>query len=285
MEELATEGRPTRNLSCTQLLLDQLGWVRVIEAIDTQFVCLFEEQHDAALRTIHTGEKLVRVSILQFAFESPMQGDERTSAGLSENHREPLIPFPVRLSRLFADEVCIQIVEAANQREISVPQFYAEFGGKSVNHIRRRFRKLEDIGWLKRVGRKGVGKRRSAVEYFYRATGPVIADDNGPWANVPDSLGETDGWKTFEELSALVKEALKAGTFDAREDRYLAWSLLLLDQQGLKKVTAVIQALRAFVLKEQERAKIRIKKSGEKPIVTTVALAAFESLKESVREP
>jgi hypothetical protein len=93
------------------------------------------------------------------------------------------------------------------------------------------------------------------------------------------------GWKTFEDLFIQVKDAMVAGTFDAREDRYLAWSLLRLDQKGWEKVTAGNQTLLAFALSEQERAKARMKKSGEKPVAMTVALGAFESPPESVKEP
>ena len=286
METLALETRPAPNLASTQLLLDQLGWERVIEAVDAQFVCIFEEQDDALLRIVKSGEKPMRASVLQFAFESPMSRNKRVAPSLVAIQREPPIPFPVRLSKVFADELCMKIVTVANQRDISVLQFHAEFGeGHSARQVRRGFEKLEQICWLKRVGQKTGGRRRATTEYLYRAAGPVIADDNGPWANVPDSLSETESWKTFEQLSSHVKEAMKAGTFDAREDRYLAWSLLRLDRQGLRKVIAAIKALWAFVLEEQECAKIRLKKSGENPIMVTVALAAFESPLELVKEP
>ncbi|HEX6689389.1 MAG TPA: hypothetical protein VF085_12115 [Solirubrobacterales bacterium] len=286
MAALAAEGRATRNLTSGQLLLDQLGWKRVIEAVDTQFVSLYEEQDDAALRISHSKEKPIRVSVLQFAFESPTSSEERIGPELVESEEETLTPFPVRLSKVFADELSIKILTVANQRDISVEQFCAEFGGPSIRprHVRRRFAKLEQNRWMERVHARLGSKRRSTREYFYRATGPVITDDV-PQADVPDSLRETDSWKTFEQLSVHVKEALKAGTFDAREDRYLAWSLLLLDQQGLERVAADIEALRAFVLEEQKRAKARLRKTGEKPITTTVALGAFESPVGSIKEP
>jgi hypothetical protein len=285
MEVLALEVRSACNLTVAQLQLDQLGWDQVIEAVDAQFVGLFDEQDDAKLRIFHSGEESIRVGILQFAFEAPVPGAERAGPRLVESDKEPLVPFPVRLSKIFADEVCVQIIAEANLREISATQFHAEFGGGSVNSIRQRFKLLQKISWLKKVSQKSGGRRRGATENFYRATGPAIADDNGPWINVPDSLRQTDSWKAFEKLSAQVKEAMVSGTFDAREDRYLAWSLLRLDRRGWEKVTAGNQALLAFVLSEQERAKARMKQSGERPIAMTVAVGAFESPPESVKEP
>lgn len=285
MEGLALAGSPTDNLTCTPLSLDRLGWERTIEAVDAQFVSLFEEQEDARLRIAVSGEAPLRVSVLQFVFESPMPGDGRAGPSLVESRKEPLVPFPVRLSKVFADEVCMEIVEETNRGKISATQFHERCGGDSVGGISRRFKLLEEIGWLKKVGEKSGGRRRGATEKFYRATGPVIRDDQGPWADVPDALAQTDSWRTFERLSTQVKEAMKAGTFDARPDRYLAWSLLRLDRQGWEKVTADVQALFALVLEEQGRARARLEESDEKPIATTIALGAIESPMEAGREP
>jgi hypothetical protein len=78
---------------------------------------------------------------------------------------------------------------------------------------------------------------------------------------------------------------MEAGTLDARPDRHLTWSFLRLDQLGWEKVITAIDALFAYIFKEQESAKLRIANSGEKPITMTVALAAFESPKESSKAP
>lgn len=282
IEGMAGEAGSTGDLSCVVLQLDQLGWKRVIDAVDIQFVSLYEEQKNAKLRISESGKEPIRASVFQFAFESPIRGERRNGPVLAKISKEPPVPFPVRLSKVFADEVCLGIVEETNEREMSAAQFRREFGG-SYETINRQFKKLKEYGWLKQV-RKRRG-RGAAVEYFYKATGPVIRDDSGPWTGVSDSFKDMGEWKTFERLSGQVKEAMQAGTFDAREDRYLAWSLLCLDRQGWKKVTTTLHALRAFVVKEQGRAKVRMKKTGEQPIAVTVSLGAFESPSESAKEP
>jgi hypothetical protein len=275
---------PTRNLTFTTLQLDQLGWERVIDALSAQFVQLFEGQTDAGLRIQHSGEQPIRASVVQIGFESPTRGVERVGPDLVEI-REPLIPFPVRLSKVFADEVCMQIIEETNLREMSPKQFYEELGGDSAEGIWRRFKKLAEIGWLKQVNRKTGGSRRGASETFYRAAGPVIfGSHTGPWANVSDSLRETNGWKNFEQLSDKVKKAMQVGTFDARDDSVLAWSIIQLDQQGWDMVATELDALLTLVCEEHDHAQARIKESGEKPVVMTVALGAFESPKELEKE-
>lgn len=284
MEASNVEARQGRNLTCTQLSVDQLGWKRVSEAVAAEFVSLFEEQEDARRRAFYLGEELFRADVFQIAFETPMHAGKRLGPGLVESRREPLIPFSERLAPVFADDVCMQIVAESNRREISVAQFHREFGGDSRRTLYRRFHRLEEIGWLEKVHQKKGGARRGATEYFYRATGPAITD-SGPWANAPESLSGTDNWKVFEQLSARVKEAMKAGTFDARMDRCQAWSLLQLDRQGWEKVIAGLDALRTYILEEQARAKDCMKKSGEKQVTMIVALGAFEAPGDSDKAP
>jgi DNA-binding transcriptional ArsR family regulator len=282
MQEGTLDARADSHLSWTPLLLDETGWDRVVAAIDALFESLFEEQAEAKLRLFHSGERPILATAAMAVFESPPRppraADERMESGLVESG-DSLIPFPLRLSKVFADELCLQIVAETNLREMSARQFHDEFGGTSVDGIRRRFKVLAETGWLKKVGEKTGGRRRGAVEHFYRATGPAIFD-NETWADVPDSLKATYSWRTFEQLSAQVKEAIQAGTFEARTDNHLSWSLLRLDQQGWENVAAAVDALFASVFAEQESAKLRIASSGEMPITTTVALAAFESPKD-----
>ncbi len=282
MEASTFDARADRHLTSTQIKLDGRGWDRAIEAVSEEFVSQFEEQEDARRRVSHSPDKLFRASSVLMLFESP--GGSPTAPLLVENHKEPPVPLPLRLSKVFADPVCIQIIQEANQREISAPMFAAEFGG-DIYAIRRRFKKLAQIGWLRAVGRRTGGKRRAAVEVFYKATGPAILKEDRLWVNAPDSLRETSGWTIFERLTEQVKEAMVAGTFDGREDRVLAWSILALDHQGWRKVTTSIEVLLTFLLKEQERAKVRLRKSGEKPILVTIALGAFESPLEAIKEP
>lgn len=275
------DARPDRHLSWTPLLLDQAGWDRVIPAVDALFAALFEEQDDAKLRIFNSGEKPILATVGLAAFESPMRGDRRVGPSLVEG-KDTMVPFPLRLSKVFADELCLKIVAELNLREMSVTQFHREFGGASVGGIRRRFRMLETIYWLKQVNEETGGKRRGATEKFYRATGPAIFD-NGTWAGVPDAIKMTHSWTTFEQLSEQVKEAMSAGTFDSRDDRHLTWSLLRLDQRGWEKMIAAVDALFALILNEADRAEARMARSGEKPVRMTVALTAFESPKDSAK--
>ena len=272
------------DLTGESVSLDGIGWKNVTDAVREHFDRIFEEQKAATLRLARSGEEAIRASIVHVAFELAAGADAATPH-LVEGREEPIVSLPVRLSKVLPDELCMRIVREANSRDISATQFHAEVGGDTVAAIRRRFKKLAKESLLTEVDARTGGRRRGATEKFYRATGPAIfAVRNGPWADVPESVDSTATWRRFESLAAEIKEAMRRGIFDAREDSCLAWSLLQLDQQGWEAVTEDLEALRRFADGEQERAAMRMAKSGERATEMVVALAAFQSPKESERE-
>jgi DNA-binding HxlR family transcriptional regulator len=283
MEAGTFDARANRHLSWTPLLLDQLGWDRVIAAINALFESLYEEQEDAKLRIYKTGEEPILVTVGLAGFESPTRGSTQIAPCLVEGE-ETLAPFSWRLSRVFAEELCLKIVAELNLREMSVTQFHREFGGASVGTIRRRFNMLTEAGWLRRVHDEKGGKRRGATEYFYRATGPAVFDDE-TWAGVPNAIKMAHSWKTFNQLSERVKEAMIAGTLNSRDDQHLTWSLFLLDQDGWDTAMTAIASLFTFILIEKDRAEDRLIDSGEEPIGMTAAIIGFESPKNSTKMP
>jgi len=275
--------RSDRLFNELQLLVDEHGWGKIQEKIGVLFAWLLEEQEDAKLRMFHSGEQPLLVTTVQVAFEAAAGEETEALARLAKSKEELDVSFPERMAKVFADELCLQIIGEANLRTVSSTGFHAEFGG-SVHQIHRRFKTLEQLGWLKKVDMKTGGRRRGAREYFYRATAPAIVDSPA-WAELPASGGAARSVATYMRLSEQVRDAMRAGTFDARDDHSFAWSLLQLDEQGWKNAVAKTNALLAFVYEEQERAAERMAESGEAPIPMTVALAVFESPKDTKKHP
>jgi hypothetical protein len=283
------QARSDRRLTGTRVLLDREGWTRVADAVTEEFAAHFEEQEDARRRAKRSREELFRAGALLMGFELPIKDGVQGGPELVEE-QEGMIPFPVRVSKVFEDEVCLQIMDEANRRGfISVPMIYEQYGkqfGLTKSTISRRFKKLAKYRWLKQVDEKTGGRRRGATELFYCATGPAVygEDKEGPWAEVPDDLAETDDWRTFEQLSDWFKAALVAGTVTRHDETCLAWTILSLDQKGWERVVASLERLHAFVLKEYERAEARLAKSGEEPMAMVVAIGLFET-PEPVKDP
>jgi hypothetical protein len=289
MEALTFQARPDRRLTGTRVLLDQEGWTRVAGAVSREFAEQYEEQEDARRRSDRTGAELFRIGSLLLAFELPIRDGFQFGPSLVAS-KELMVPFPVRVSKVFEDEVCMQIMDEANRGEVSIPMFYRKYGkrfGLQKCMIRSRFAKLVRYGWLKVVRYESGGKRRGGTEKFYAATGPALYDEDrkGPWAKVPDVLAKTDDWKTFAQLSDLFKAATAAGTVTRQDETCLAWSILHLDQEGWEKVLASLERLHTFVLREQELAEVRLRKSGgDGAIAMVAALGAFET-PEPIKEP
>lgn len=190
----------------------------------------------------------------------------------------------LRLSKVFADPLRMKILAELNNREMSPKQFFVEFGGGSISRVSRAFDVLVEYGWLEQVRTETGGKRRGAVEHFYRATESAVFDDD-LWPDVPESMKTLVSWSIFETLNERVKDAMKARTLDARQDRHFSWMSLRLDLQGWKNVIAKVNALFHWLYKEQEEANLRMAETGEEPIPMTVALAAFESPKDTEKHP
>jgi hypothetical protein len=197
------------------------------------------------------------------------------------------LPYTLRLAKVFADPLRMKILAECNMRELSPKAFFEEFGDDSENTLSRIYRAFEvliEYDWLYRVRTETGGRRRGAVEHFYRATGVAVFDET-TWPDVPASLKAVVSWNILKTFSKQVKEAMEAGTMDAREDRHFTWSPLRLDRQGWETVIAWLDAIFYFLSEEQEDANARMAETGEEPIPMTVALAAFESPKDATRAP
>jgi hypothetical protein len=193
-------------------------------------------------------------------------------------------PLMLRLAKVFVDPLRMKIMAECSMREMSPKEFHEEFGGGSLSRVSRAFELLAEYDWLHQTRTETGGRRRGAVEHFYRATDSAMFDES-TWPDVPPVLKNTFTWRAFETFAAQVTEAMEAGTIDAREDRHFTWTPLRLDQEGWETVIARIDALFYFLSEAQEEANARMAESGEEPIPMTVALAAFESPKDRPKEP
>ncbi len=194
------------------------------------------------------------------------------------------LPMMLRLSKVFADPLRMKILSECSMREISPKGFFAEFGGGSLSRVSRAFEVLVEYDWLTQTRTETGGKRRGAVEHFYEATEHAVLDEQ-IWSEVPDSMKTLYSWRILETFTQQVKEAIAAGTMDARVDRHFTWMPLRLDQQGWDTVMAWLYAIFHFLYEEQEDANARMAETDEEPIPMTVALAAFESPRNTTNIP
>lgn len=270
IERALRNGRSGCELTCVQLVLDGLGWSRVMAQLRSGFEAIFEEQLDAKFRAASGNGQLAPFGLLQFGFESPCNGNT-PAFGLVEAP-EPLVPFPERMAPVFADDLLMEVLNQLSKQEMGIKRFHREFASDvSEGAVRHRFKRLKELGWIAIVKRV---KKRGTREHIYRATRPAVG--GGPWDSVPPEIAETPAWREFMRMWDLVKAAIVAGTFDLRVDRHASWSLVHLDEPGRRNVCVAMEERAAHILDEQRQAKTRIE-AGSEPLSMVVALAALES--------
>lgn len=196
----------------------------------------------------------------------------------------PDVAYTMRVAKVFVEPLRLKIVMELNIREMSPKQFFQEFGGGSITRVSRHFDVLAEFGWIQLVRTESGGRRRGAIEHFYRATQPAVFD-NETWSPLPESMKAMISAGIFEEFGERVKKAIEAGTIDARDDRHFSWAPLLVDQQGWDNILARVDGLFHFLFEEQREANLRMAESGEEPIPMTVALASFESPRDTTKAP
>ena len=165
------------------------------------------------------------------------------------------------------------VLDKLNHEAMSVKSFHQQFAGEEAEWVvRHRFTRLKDLAWAAVVDKI---PRRAVHEDIYRATRPAILDMD-PWSDVPEQILETETWSTFRRFSALVEEAVTAGSFDVRDNRHLTWSIVSVDQEGWDAIVGEMEDMQALLRDVEASAKKRID-AGARPLTMTVALAALEA--------
>ena len=235
--------RPDRHLSWTPILLDQIGWKRLIAKSDIVFRTVLEEQ-SASERRLAAAKQVGFLATAAIAvFESPTwlwhvtdQQNQRYRPAITGGPSIAINShsfFPM-LAKACSNPLDLLIIDELNRGEMSAKTLQETIEGLDLTASDRRLKKLARNGWAGRVRQESGGRRRGGTEHFYRAVGPALIDNKNS-VEIPDEIQQTISSNTFEHLRTKVKEAIAAGTFDARLDRHLTWSLIHLDQLRLGK--------------------------------------------------
>lgn len=182
-----------------------------------------------------------------------------------------------RLAVVFAVPLRLKIVTELYQREMSPKQFYEEFGGGSISRVTQNFKRLAEASALRYIHSEGPGgKRHGGVEHFYRAT-ELAFWDRETWAMLPYSIRVAFSWHSFVVIAQMLRETMEAQVSEARQDRNLTCTRIVLDQQGWENVVEAVGNEFAEQYDEQEDATRRAAHSGERLIRAGSILMAFAS--------
>ncbi|MBS1893991.1 MAG: hypothetical protein JST59_22050 [Actinobacteria bacterium] len=204
---------------------------------------------------------------------------------VSVNGRQPRREFQKTRAEILSHPLRVRMLEVANDVDISAVSFvrggYANSllrhldEGIAVSQVAYHFRKLAKAGCVEVVEHH---VRRGAVENVYRGVARARFDTE-EWKTVdPDRRREITG-VALQALMARAESAVLEDTFDARDDRWLVWVRLALDEQGWDELGELCSRMMDEVEQVREAAEERLGRAGE-PVQTTPftwGMLSFES--------
>jgi hypothetical protein len=199
--------------------------------------------------------------------------------------RQPRREFQKTRAEILSHPLRVRMLEIANEFDVSAVSFvrggYAKTlldhleEGVAVSQVAYHFRKLLRAGCVEVVEHH---VRRGAVENVYRgvARGYVDTED---WRTVDPARRREITGITLQALMARAESAVLEDTFDARDDRWLVWTQMALDQEGWDELGELCKQMMDDVERIRETAEERVSRAGE-PVQTTPftwGMLSFES--------
>jgi DNA-binding transcriptional ArsR family regulator len=177
-----------------------------------------------------------------------------------------------RLIKALAHPLRAQLLSMFNERVASPNQLAKELdeGLSQVSYHVKVLREYECIELVK------TEPRRGAVEHFYRGTARVFFRDD-VWKQLPKSVQSGISANVIQSIVDDAVEALGAETFDAREDRHLSWTPVIVDERGWEDLTTLFAEALERVLDIQAESAGRLAESGQEGIPAVTALMNFEA--------
>jgi hypothetical protein len=204
---------------------------------------------------------------------------------LEVDGRRPRREFQKTRAEILCHPLRVRMLEIANETDVSAVSFvrggYARTllahldEGTAVSQVAYHFRKLLRAGCVEVVEHH---VRRGALENVYRgvARARFTAEE---WKALEQPRREEISGVVFQALMARAESAMLEKTFDARDDRWLAWVQMSLDEQGWEEICELCTRMMDDVERVRQTAEERLGRAGE-PVETTPftwGMLSFES--------
>jgi hypothetical protein len=204
---------------------------------------------------------------------------------LDLDRRRPRREFQKTRAEILSHPLRVRMLEIANEVDVSAVSFvrggYAKNllehldEGTAVSQVAYHFRKMLKAGCVEVVEHH---VRRGAVENVYRgvARARFTAKE---WKSLDKADREKISGVVFQALMARAESAMLERTFDARNDRWLAWVQMALDEQGWDEICELCTKMMDDVERVRETAEERLGRVAE-PVPTTPftwGMLSFES--------
>lgn len=196
--------------------------------------------------------------------------------GRHESHSFDVLRHPVRVRIIEActDWGPLSPIEIVNRGLCSdLASVKGKTPKQQLSHIAYHCRKLTEAGLLTLIAEE---PKRGATEHFYRANSEAFFSDD-EWAALDPKERAEISRVMWQRYMAQVEGAMRAGTFDERSDRWLAWGPVELDERGWKEMMVALAGAFAEIDQIRREAHGRLKDSVDDPIRATYGLFGFQS--------
>jgi DNA-binding transcriptional ArsR family regulator len=180
-----------------------------------------------------------------------------------------------RLVKALAHPLRVQALTILNERVASPKELAGELD-VNVSHMSYHIKVLLGYDCLELVETK---PRRGATEHFYRATTRAFLT-TGDWLKLPASMRAGISASVLQSLFDDAAGAMQAGTFEAREDRHLSWTPVIVDEAGWKELTDELAGTLNRVLAIQAASAERMAQGEEPGRSVTVSILGYEAPSE-----
>jgi DNA-binding transcriptional ArsR family regulator len=199
----------------------------------------------------------------------------KTTKGRSKRKKKPVGAGGVdqRLVKALAHELREEILIILNERMAS-PNELAKELEEGLSQVSYHVKVLKDYECITLVKTE---PRRGAVEHYYRATSRPFLSDRS-WHELPLTAREGLSAGLMQSIVKDAVVALEEGTFDAREDRHLSRTSLILDEKGWRDLTKAMEGWLTKVAKIHQESGTRLSKAGSdaEAISALVAMIGIE---------
>ena len=177
-----------------------------------------------------------------------------------------------RIAKALSHPMRARILRILDER-VASPNEIAEMIDERLPNVSYHVRALLDLGCIELVD---TAQRRGAIEHYYRAVvRPFFSDSD--WKRIPRSGRQAISDTLLQVMWEDVSDAIEAGTFDSRPNRYLTHTPIVVDEEGWSELADIMARALREVEKVESQSARRLKRSNEAGVSTKVVLMQFES--------
>jgi DNA-binding transcriptional ArsR family regulator len=177
----------------------------------------------------------------------------------AETGTDPAAVRRAKILRVFSHPLRLQIIRALENDRIASPSEIAAELGEPLNDVTYHVKVLESSDCVELMDRRSDGG--APPKSYYRRTVAYWFDAGG-WEDLPPELQATVSGEILSDIVSESHASLLSGRFDARPDRHLSRSSLILDPEGWAELNAATDDLLELAHDIQTRALERLQNAA-----------------------